>query len=88
MQTSMHFHCILTDYLYQWDLKIIKHNNGLMEINMDMNMDYDHDHDCFIFGALCKEEGLDYSEFLAAFNNAYYHTQYAIDSAKAGYNSK
>ncbi|MGI2115582.1 hypothetical protein ACRWQL_00880 (plasmid) [Shewanella sp. HL-SH4] len=26
MQTSMHFHCILTDYLYQWDLKIIKHN--------------------------------------------------------------
>ncbi|WP_434949696.1 hypothetical protein ACRWQL_00885 (plasmid) [Shewanella sp. HL-SH4] len=57
-----------------------------MEINMEMNMDYDPD--CFSFGALCKEEGLDYSEFLAAFNKAYYHTQYAIDSAKAGYNSK
>jgi hypothetical protein len=26
MDASMHFHCILTDYLYQWDLKIIKHN--------------------------------------------------------------
>jgi len=47
----------------------------------------DYDSGCYNFGVRCKQKGLDYAEFIAAFNRAYYNTQYAIDSAKAGYNN-
>jgi hypothetical protein len=47
----------------------------------------DWDQDCFNFGVECKEQGLDFAEFLNAFNKAYVYNQHAIDSAKAGYNS-
>lgn len=48
----------------------------------------DYDKECFAFGVECKEQGLDYVEFLAAFKTAYHHNQHAIDSAKAGYNDE
>ncbi|EIE1227630.1 hypothetical protein LCX39_004039 [Vibrio vulnificus] len=41
--------------------------------------------DCYGFGAECREQGMDFAEFIAAFNKAYHPNQHAIDSAKAGY---
>ncbi|MEZ8198495.1 hypothetical protein [Vibrio splendidus] len=48
----------------------------------------EYDPDCYNFGVECKEQGLDFAEFLNAFNKAYHHTQHAIDSAKAGFNAE
>ncbi len=41
--------------------------------------------DCYGFGVECREQGLDFAEFLAAFNKAYHYAQKSIDSAKAGF---
>jgi hypothetical protein len=45
------------------------------------------DQECFNFGVECKEKGMDFPEFLTAFNKAYEPNQSALDSAKAGFNS-
>ncbi|MEQ6343143.1 hypothetical protein [Vibrio cyclitrophicus] len=47
----------------------------------------EYDQECYGFGVECKEQGLDFAEFLAAFNKAYEPNQHAIDSAKAGFNA-
>ena len=51
------------------------------------NLTMEYDNECFSFGLECKERGMDFPEFLNAFNKAYHHNQHALDSAKAGFDS-
>lgn len=44
--------------------------------------------DCYSFGVECREQGMDFADFLSAFTKAYHPNQRAIDSAKAGFNAK
>ncbi|HDI3289797.1 hypothetical protein [Vibrio cholerae] len=46
-----------------------------------------HCPDCYQFGVDCREKGMDFAQFLAAFNRSYKPNQHAIDSAKAGFYS-